>query len=164
MPVAGAALEAASPSWPVLPPTVEAAVWRAKDVGRASAAAVATGWNALDAQLPGGGWPRRAVTELLATQPAVLEWRLLSPALRRVVAAGEQVVVVGPVRHPHLPGLLHEGFDERQLVWIRADAPSERMWVMPSRWRSRRAFACLAAGVRCVIVSSSNRRNLASDR
>ena len=52
--------------------------------------------------------------------------------------------LVGPARHPHLPGLLHEGLDERQLVWIRAEAPSERMWVTEQLIRSNAAGAIVA--------------------
>lgn len=127
-----------------LPAAVEAAVWRANELGQAKQSIVSSGWASLDSELPGGGWPRAAVTEVLATQPSVLEWRLLSPALRQVVAAGGQVVVIGPARHPHLPGLLHEGLDERQLVWVRAEAPSERMWVTEQLIRSNAAGAIVA--------------------
>ncbi len=129
---------------PKLPPAIEAAVWRAKELGQASTSVVASGWAELDEELPGGGWPCRAVTEVLATQPSVLEWRLLSPALRQVVAGGGQILVVGPARHPHLPGLLHEGLDERRLVWIRAEAPSERMWVTEQLIKSNAAGAIVA--------------------
>jgi protein ImuA len=39
------------------------------------------------------------------------------------------VVLVGPPKTPHLAGLRHVGLDERQLVWIQADAPAQRLWV-----------------------------------
>ena len=143
-PPAIAAPDVPDPAFPALPPAVEAAVWRANELGQGKRSVVSSGWASLDAELPGGGWPRGAVTEVLATQPSVLEWRLLSPALRQVVAAGGQVVVIGPARHPHLPGLLHEGLDERQLVWIRAEAPSERMWVTEQLIRSNAAGAIIA--------------------
>ena len=52
-----------------------------------------------------------------------------APAMRQVVAAGHQVVIVGPPKCPHLPGLRFAGLDERQLVWIQAEAPAERLWV-----------------------------------
>ncbi len=129
---------------PSLPPAIEAAVWRANELGQAATAVVSSGWSALDLELPSGGWPRRAVTEILSSQPSVLEWRLLSRALCEVVRAGSQVVVVGSPRHPHLPGLLHEGLDERQLVWIRAEAPSERMWVTEQLIKSNSAGAIVA--------------------
>ncbi|MCR5867388.1 translesion DNA synthesis-associated protein ImuA [Aquincola sp. J276] len=113
---------------PVLPPPVAAALWRGCDLGGAAGPVTGSGFDALDGELPGGGWPSRALTEVLCAQPGVLEWRLLGGALRRVVAAGRSVVLVGPPRHPHLPGLRHEGLDARHLVWIRAEAPSERLW------------------------------------
>lgn len=112
-----------------LPPAVEAALWRGDDFGSATTSVVASGWTVLDKELPGGGWPCQAVTEVLCPQPSVLEWRLLGPTLRGIVAQGGQVVVVGPPKRPHLPGLAHEGIDDRQLVWIQAESPAERLWV-----------------------------------
>src|SRR5450756_1642771 len=83
-------LAEAREAFPLLPAAVEAAVWRANRLGQAATAVVSSRWPSLDAELPGGGWPRRAVTEVLSTQPSVLEWRLLSRALRDVVQAGSQ--------------------------------------------------------------------------
>ena len=112
----------------VLPLDVEQAVWRGSDLGHAAGSVVSTGFSALDAELPGGGWPTRALTELLSPQPSVLEWRLIGPALHSVVAAGGHIVVIGPPKTPHLPGLRHSGIDDRQLIWIQADTPAERLW------------------------------------
>lgn len=127
-----------------LPPAIEAAVWRADELGRQEATTVPSGWNALDAELPGGGWPTQAVSEVLSPQPGVVEWRLLSPALRRVVASGGQVVVVGPPRHPYLPGLAHEGLDDRHFVWVQAEAPAERLWVTEQLVKANAAGALVA--------------------
>lgn len=130
---------------PALPAAVKAAVWRGTELGSASTGEVTpSGWPQLDAELPGGGWSLRSVTEVLTPQPSVLEWRLLGPALRPIVTAGGQVVVIGPPRHPHLPGLLHEGLDERQLVWIQADLPAERLWVTEQFIKSNAAGAIVA--------------------
>ncbi|HEY9105608.1 MAG TPA: hypothetical protein VIN58_02930, partial [Roseateles sp.] len=57
-------------------------LWRGSSLGAAADPTLASGFAALDAELPGGGWPLRAVTELLTPQTGVLEWRLLAPALR----------------------------------------------------------------------------------
>ena len=46
-----------------------------------------SGFAALDAQLPGGGWPHGVLTELLLPEPGVGELRLLAPALAAVAAA-----------------------------------------------------------------------------
>jgi len=127
-----------------LPRSVEAALWRGNELGRTVMSVRTSGWASLDAELPGGGWPLGSVSEVLAAQPSVLEWRLLGPALRRVVADGGQVVVVGPPRRPHLPGLLHEGLDERQLVWVQAELPAERLWVTEQLIKSNSAGAIVA--------------------
>jgi len=128
-----------------LPAKVEAAIWRGNELARSASVSVrASGWAELDAELPGGGWPLQCVSEVLSAQPAVLEWRLLCPVLRSVVTDGGQVVVVGPPRHPHMPGLLHEGLDERQLVWIQAEQPAERLWVTEQLIKANAAGAIVA--------------------
>jgi protein ImuA len=132
IPVSTLPLAANEPQAPtleaVLPVGIAQAVWRGSALGRPVVDTVPSGWAVLDAELPGGGWPCRSVTEILTAQPAVLEWRLLGPGLRPVVDTGGQIVVVGPPRHPHLPGLQHLGLSERQFIWIQAEAPAERLW------------------------------------
>ena len=55
------------------------ALWRAGDAG--AAGTVPTGFHALDARLPGGGWPLATLIELLVPAAGVGEVRLLLPAL-----------------------------------------------------------------------------------
>lgn len=129
---------------PALPAGVAAALWRGSELGGAAGEVLPSGFDALDAELPGGGWPLRSLTELLCAQPGVLEWRLLGAALGRIAAAGRSVVLVGPPRHPHLPGLRHAGLDERRLVWIAAEAPSERLWCTEQLIKSAACGAVVA--------------------
>lgn len=110
------------------PPELERTVWRGADLGGHTGPVVTSGFPALDAELPGGGWPCQALSEILSPQPSVVEWRLVGPALRGVVASDGQIVLVGPPKTPHLPGLSHSGIDDKHLVWIQADAPAERLW------------------------------------
>jgi protein ImuA len=111
-----------------LPPEVEQALWRGCDFGSRGGSVLSSGFAALDAELPGGGWPCQALSEVLSPQQSVLEWRLIGPTLRDVVSRGGNVVVVGPPKTPHLPGLHHTGIDEKHLVWVQAEAPAERLW------------------------------------
>ena len=111
-----------------LPPEIEQSIWRGCDLGQQAGPVVSTGFAALNAELPGHGWPSQSLTEVLSPQPSVLEWRLIGPALRGIVAGGGSIVVVGPPKQPHLPGLRHVGIDEKHLVWVQAEAPSERLW------------------------------------
>lgn len=121
-----------------------AALWRGDQLGSAPIVTRPSGFAALDAQLPGGGWPCRQVTELLQTQPGQCEWRLLGPALRSVTAAGAPVVLVGPPQRPHLPGLAHGGLGARGLVWIQAQTPAERLWTIEQLLKANAAGALVA--------------------
>ena len=62
------------------------AVWRASQIGGVARSVTTSGFSALDAQLPGGGWPHGVLTELLLPEPGVGELRLLAPALAAVTA------------------------------------------------------------------------------
>jgi protein ImuA len=112
----------------LLPSSVSQAIWRGTEVGQASQSVISTGFEALNAQLPGGGWPCNSITELLQPQPSLCEWRLLSPALTGLAASAGQILLVGPPKRPHVPGLLKLGIAEKNLVWIAADTPAERLW------------------------------------
>ncbi|MCW5655588.1 translesion DNA synthesis-associated protein ImuA [Hydrogenophaga sp.] len=104
-------------------------VWRGDQLGSPVSAVWPSGFAALDAQLPGGGWPGHGLTEILAPLGGgTLEWRLLGPALRRICADGPPVVLVGPPLQPHPPGLRFDGIGAHRLVWVRADTPAERLW------------------------------------
>ena len=90
-----------------------ARLWRARETGNGAAAAVPTGlptgYAALDRCLPGAGWPRQGLIEILADQRGIGELRLLLPALaalcRDEVAAGE----VYPSPRPDPAGSAHAG-------------------------------------------------------
>jgi hypothetical protein len=62
-----------------------ARLWRARETGSSAAAAVPaglpTGYAALDRCLPGAGWPRQGLVEILSDQRGIGELRLLLPAL-----------------------------------------------------------------------------------
>lgn len=127
-----------------LPRHVEAAVWRGTELGSPVTEVVRTGWEVLDAELPGGGWPCRSVTEVLQPQPSLCEWRLLGPALRRIVAAGQTIVVVGPPKTPHLAGLRHAGLTDKKFVWVKAETPAHRLWTTEQLIKSNSPGALLA--------------------
>lgn len=84
---------------------------------------VPSGHPALDAELPGGGWPRAALTELLLEQPGVGELSLLLPALASL--AGEGVLaLVDPPWRPYAPAWQAAGIDPDRLWIVRAGTQS----------------------------------------
>lgn len=124
-----------------LPGELMEAVWRADQLGHARTSAVSTGFAALDAQIPEGGWPCGCLIEILQPQPSVLEWRLIGPSLHPLLQGGRAVVVVGPPKPLHLPGLRHLGIEEQQLSWVVANAPSQRLWATEQLLRANAAAA-----------------------
>src|SRR5882672_10365854 len=66
---------------PSPPEALHAQVWRASSLGACTSPCLPSGFAALDAELPGGGWPTRGLSEIISPQHAVLEWRLLAPVL-----------------------------------------------------------------------------------
>jgi protein ImuA len=117
------------------------AVWRAAELGRAQTQAVPTGFPELDAEIPEGGWPCGCLIEVLQAQPSIQEWRLIGPSLRQLLSRGRAVVAIGPPKPLHLPGLRLFGVDEQQLVWIVAEAPSQRLWATEQVLRANAAAA-----------------------
>lgn len=127
-----------------LPPAVAAAVWRGDALGRSVGTTWPSGFDPLDAVLPGGGWPGGALTELLLPQAGTLEFRLLGPLLGRIAAGGGRVVLVGPPQPPHAPGLLPHGIPIDALVWVRADTAAERLWATEQLLKAGSCGAVLA--------------------
>jgi protein ImuA len=63
-------------------------------MGRADAVVRASGHPVLDAELPDGGWPCQSLIDILQSQPAQAEWRLLGPSLRDLIAQGGSVLLI----------------------------------------------------------------------
>lgn len=131
----------ASRSANLLLATLGDALWRADALADAFAGAtlapgaqgavVPSGHPALDAQLPGGGWPVGALCEVLQPPGQHHEWRLLLPALCAVsgtAGATGRVVLVGAPLTPFGPGLAGQGLDAASLLWVQADALAQRLW------------------------------------
>lgn len=127
-----------------LPRQVADAVWRGSELGGASERTIPTGFQALDAQLPGGGWPTHSLTELLLPQAALCEWRLLGPALPALLASGGRIYLIAPPKQPHAPGLAQLGLAADQLICVRTTTPVEGLWVTEQIVKSDPAGAVLS--------------------
>ena len=119
-------------------------VWRAGELGSASMSTVATGYAGLDLELPGGGWPCCAMTEVLQPQPGQHEWGLVAPALGALQAASPDglVVLLGAPLCPFGPALSARQLNMQRLLSIHAeknDAPS-------LLWATREALQCADVG------------------
>jgi protein ImuA len=96
------------------------ALWRAHQFAAPAAWVLPSGFAALDAELPGGGWPRGTLTELLLPHAGVGELRLLAPALAALHAAGLSTIWFDPPAAPCAAALPSLGLDMWQLLVVRS--------------------------------------------
>ncbi|MGV6395246.1 translesion DNA synthesis-associated protein ImuA [Pseudomonas caspiana] len=119
----------------------ERRVWK----GRQSAAPVSlqpTGYSALDAALPSGGWPAAALSEILVASDGSGELRLLWPTLARLADSGERLVLVAPPYIPYPQAWLAAGIDMAQLTVVQA-RDKDALWAAEQCLRSGSCGAVL---------------------
>jgi hypothetical protein len=100
------------------------AIWRGRSAARRET--LPTGFDALDERLPGRGWPRTGLIEVLVPRFGIGELCLLLPALGSLTrgAAARWCVWVSPPANPFAPALEAHGLQLDRLLVVRAPAPS----------------------------------------
>jgi protein ImuA len=104
------------------PTLIHPTLWRAHQLGRTQGAVWPSHFAALDAQLPGGGWPAGVLTELLLPHAGVGELRLLAPLLAALQAQQRSVMWFDPPAAPCPWALAALGLDVQQLVLVQSRA------------------------------------------
>ena len=107
-------------------------VWRARSQPRASQG-LSSGYEQFDRHLPGGGWPRAALTEILIEQYGIGELQLLMPALASLCAeeSGAEpgwIAWVAPPFQPYPPALQKWGINLSRMLIVRPRNDSEVLW------------------------------------
>ena len=138
---------------------LRAQVWRASSLGSGHSPCVGSGFAALNAELPGGGWPTQSLSEILTDGWAGVEWRLLAPALRSLLCSAparpvkrgrtkqhneRPLLLINPPRTPHLPGLQRAGLPPERLIWIAPQTPAQQLWALEQAIKSNASAAILA--------------------
>src|SRR5262249_9708741 len=91
-------------------------IWRGRDLSTVSLPRLPTGFPALNAELPGGGWPMAALTEILPEHEGIGEVRLLAPALAHLSTTGRWLAWIAPPYVPYAPALQAAGIDLARVV------------------------------------------------
>jgi hypothetical protein len=136
------------------------AIWRGRS--HAAFATLSTGYPALDDCLPGGGWPRAGLVEILTPRYGAGELRLLVPALAKLtqLAPPRWLAWIAPPFEPFAPALAQSGMAlERQLV-VRTETA---LWAMEQALGSGACDAALAWPRRAQ-VRSIRRLQIATER
>lgn len=111
-----------------------AAILERPDVRRGDAFAVApaptfpSGFAELDRELPGGGWPRGALTEILVDGHGFGELSLLLPALCGLRAGGDWVLAIAPPHPLHAPACAAAGIDFEHLAVVSPAGSRDALW------------------------------------
>jgi protein ImuA len=121
-----------------------AGVWRAGGLGSMSHRGVSSGFPAIDAVLPGGGWPTGCLTELIGREPGIGELRLLVPLLRSLTQARRFVILLAPPLTPYAPALAGFGIDLDYLILVQARHAADRLWAVEQSLKSAGFGALLA--------------------
>lgn len=103
-------------------------VWRGRDLAHTARPGIASGFAALDAELPGGGWPAGALTEVLSRHAGIGEIRLFFPALSTLTRAGSPVFLLAPPWLPYAPAFAGSGIATSRLIVVRPRRPAESLW------------------------------------
>jgi cell division inhibitor SulA/protein ImuA len=111
----------------------DARVWKLKDASATPSRPVwSTGRSALDARLPGGGWPMASLIEVLLETTGLGEVQLFLPALlacqQRASGENPWLVWIAPPHEPYAPALAQQGIDLSHLLVVRPATAIEALW------------------------------------
>ena len=120
------------------------ALWRGAAPAAKGPAARSTGFAALDAQLPGGGWPSGSLVDLFCQSEGVGELQVVLPALASLTASGRRVAWLAPPHLPYAPALRAAGVRLEHLTVIRAPGRRDALWAAEQALRSGAFHALLA--------------------
>jgi cell division inhibitor SulA/protein ImuA len=130
-----------------------AGLWRADEIAHATCrdATISTGFAALDAELPGGGWPKGQLIELLFDASGIGELSLLAPALAGCAREARACVWVLPPERaaaslptlPYPPALAAAGIDLARALFVQPETPRETFWAIEQSLRATHLGALL---------------------
>ena len=103
-------------------------IWRGSELARTGCPGIATGFAALDAELPGGGWPCAALTEILPQHEGIGELRILGPALAQLASQGKFIAWIAPPHLPYASALAAAGIGLERVVIVKTSRDSDSLW------------------------------------
>jgi len=118
-------------------------VWRAGGLSRVEFPGIPSGFAALDAELPGGGWPTGALTELLPEHAGIGEVRALGPALAQLSREGRWLAWIAPPYLPYAPALEAAGIELARVMIVRVRSPQDALWAIEQALQSGACGAVL---------------------
>ena len=119
-------------------------VWRGGELEHVVHAVVATGHEALDRELPGGGWPMGTLSEVLHDGVGIGEVTFLAGALARATGGDRLVAWINPPHLPYAPALAQARIALEHCLVIRPARNEDALWAAEQAMRSGACGAVLA--------------------
>lgn len=116
-------------------------MWRASQLARGIGNYVPCGYTGLAAELPGGGWPAGALTELFIEQCGSAELQLLRPALSSLDKG--PIIFLQTPNQPQALAMAGLGLDLHRLLWLRCKKTPDALWAAEQILRSGSCAALL---------------------
>jgi cell division inhibitor SulA/protein ImuA len=118
-------------------------VWRGGELEHVAHRVVATGFTALDAELPGGGWPMGTLTEVLHDGAGIGEVTFLAGALARAAAEDRLVAWIAPPYLPYAPALAQAGIALDRCMVVKPANREDALWATEQALKSGACGAVL---------------------
>lgn len=111
-------------------------IWQGRRHKHSTQPAEPTGYQALDNQLGGIGWPKGALSECLLDIHGIGELRLLLPLMQKLTTAGKTVFWLNPPHTPYAPALAREGINLDQVIVLHTENTGDFLWTLENCLRS----------------------------
>lgn len=123
-------------------------IWRGRHAPR-GIETLSSGYRLLDEALPGGGWPRSGVIEILADRRGTGELCLIVPLLRQFshndgTGGRGWIAWIRPPYVPYAPALAEAGIDVSRVLLVHARDDGETLWAAEQALRSAGCEVVLA--------------------
>lgn len=121
----------------------DANIWRGgeHDFHHQQERGLATGYPQLDKNLPNGGWPKGALTEILHQGNGLGELQLIMPALAQLTQQQQYIAWIDPPFLPYAPALATAGLSLTHSLIIRSR--KNNLWALEQSLRSGSCAAVL---------------------
>ncbi len=112
-------------------------VWRGRSTHENTDLYYDSGYASLDEQLPGGGWPKSALTEIIVARWGVGELHVLMPLLQRLSREKRWLLWVSPPYRPYAPALLNAGVDTAYVTVVKKNiTEKDKLWAIEKALQS----------------------------
>ena len=120
-------------------------LWRGCELAGQGRDGYSTGFPELDDILPGRGWPRSGLVEVVTRHWGMGELQLLMPLMRSMIAQGKWILWVAPPYQLYAPALVQAGIDTRQVLIVKADTSCrDALWSMEKALQTQNCGLVLA--------------------